>query len=74
VRPNVPYFVQVRLADWPIRLYTRFLEWDTFVDGGYAKELDGAALARAELAMADVRSVFPNQAALSHAWAHGADR
>lgn len=30
-KPGWPYYAEIRLCDWPIRLYSRFEEWGTFV-------------------------------------------
>lgn len=66
--PKLPYFAQVCLRDWPIRLYTRFDEWDTFVSEGYRTSLSGDALSRADVVMTDVRAMLPDQQTLQAAW------
>ncbi len=66
--PQLPYFAQVVLCDWPIRLYTRLEEWDIFVREGYRESLVGEALARADAVMAEVRILLSDQQALEAAW------
>ena len=62
---RLPYFAEVRLADWPFRLYSRWGQWADFVSGGYARGLEGVALAAAERVMDEVREVAPDDPALS---------
>jgi hypothetical protein len=66
--PERPYFARVVLRDWPIWLYTRFEAWDTFVMEGYRAGLVGAALARADAVMTEVRITLPDQRSLQEAW------
>jgi hypothetical protein len=66
--PAFPYYAEVRLSDWPIRLYSRLGEWDAFVAAGYRAYLEGAALSRADAVMGEVRALVPDQQALRDAW------
>lgn len=59
-----PCFVEVRLATWPIRIYSRWSEWGAHVAGGFRTRLDGAALSAANAVMAQVRPLVPSLAAL----------
>lgn len=61
---GLPYFAEVRLADWPFRLYSKWGEWAYFIGGGYKEDLEGAALAAADMVMAEVREAAPDGAAL----------
>ena len=30
-KPGWPYYVEVRLCDWPVRLYSRFEDWESYL-------------------------------------------
>jgi len=66
--PNVngghPYFAEVRLTDWPFRLYSKWEAWDEYAAKGYREGLENAALLAADDAMAEVRHVAPDTRAL----------
>ena len=66
--PSTPRFAQVRLRDWPLRLYTQFDDWDVFLADGYSARLGGQTLSRADAVMRDVRNLLPNQAELVATW------
>jgi hypothetical protein len=55
-----PYYVQVVLQDWPIRLYSYWNEWEAFVAGEYSKGWEGGALLAAHQRMAVVRTIAPD--------------
>ena len=59
-----PYYAEVRLADWPMRLYSKFDTWNEFADGGYREGLTGQALAAADKVMRQVSTVAPDTAAI----------
>lgn len=60
-----PVFAEVRLKDWPFRLYSGWREWDHYVLDGFGLGLEGAGLAAAETVMAEVRAVASSQTALA---------
>jgi hypothetical protein len=60
-----PYFAEVRLATWPFRLYSRWSEWDAYVDGGFREDLVGPALDAAEAVMVQVHKEVPSVEALT---------
>ena len=61
-----PYYVQVVLAHWPIRLkLDKWHEWNHFVTEGFKEHLVGKCLTDAEAIMAEVREVVGNQEALN---------
>jgi hypothetical protein len=62
---GLPYFAEVRLADWPFRLYSKWEAWPDFAGGGFREGLEGTALVAAESAMAGVREVAPDESRLS---------
>ena len=59
-----PYFVEVDLAEWPIRLYSRWERWADYAEHPYREGLTGEALKAADAAMAEVRQVAPDLDAL----------
>jgi hypothetical protein len=59
-----PYFAEVPLARWPLRLYAKWGEWEAFVDGGFRAELVGPAVDVADAVMAQVRAEVPSLEAL----------
>ena len=64
VEDNTPYFAEVRLPDWPFRLYSKWGDWPYFIGGGYREGLEGAALSAADKVMAEVREIAPDGPAL----------
>ncbi|RKG76890.1 hypothetical protein [Corallococcus terminator] len=54
-----PYFAEVLLIDWPMRLYSRWAQWDDYVAQGYGQRLSGEALMAAGQVMSEVRQVAP---------------
>jgi hypothetical protein len=59
-----PCFIEVRLASWPIRLYSRWSEWGVHVAGGFRTRLSGAALDAANAVMAQVQPLVPSLEAI----------
>ena len=59
-----PYYAEVRLADWPMRLYSKLDTWNEFADGGYREGLTGQALVAADKVMRQVSTVAPDPAAI----------
>jgi hypothetical protein len=62
---GLPYFAEVRLTDWPFRLYSKWEDWGAYVGGGYREGLEGAALVAADRVMTEVRQIAPDGSALS---------
>lgn len=62
---GLPYFAEVRLIDWPFRLYSKWEDWSDYIGGRYREALEGAALAAADRVMAEVREIAPDGSALS---------
>jgi hypothetical protein len=52
------------LASWPFRLYSKWSEWDAYVDRGFREDLVGPALDAADAVMAQVRTEVPSVEAL----------
>lgn len=67
---GLPYFAEVRLKDWPFRLYSKFEQWTDFVAGDFRDKLYGEALQVAELVMVQVRQIAPDTTALTHLLDH----
>jgi hypothetical protein len=63
--PGKPVYAEVRLADWPFRLYSPWGDWDAYALDGFSEGLAGAALAVAQRVMSEVRAIAPTQAALT---------
>ena len=61
---ELPYYAEVRLPDWPFRLYTHWDAWDAFLVGSYREGLAGQSLQVSEHVMEEVRQIAPNQQAL----------
>lgn len=59
-----PYYAEVRLSEWPLRLYSRWDEWSHYVAKGYRDGLLGQVLDAADEAMSQVRDVAPTVSAL----------
>ena len=59
-----PYFAEVRLAAWPLRLYSEWKDWSEYVDDGFRASLSGPALDAADAVMAQVRREVPSLEAL----------
>ncbi|MGE6760606.1 hypothetical protein ACQKGO_21485 [Corallococcus interemptor] len=57
--------MEVILADWPIRLYSRWERWTDYSAHTYREGLTSEALKAADAAMAEVRKVAPDLASLS---------
>jgi hypothetical protein len=55
-----PYYAEVRLADWPMRLYTKFDAWPEFVASGYREGLAGRSLLAADEVMRQVADLAPD--------------
>lgn len=64
LRNELPHYAEVRLSDWPFRLYSYWSDWDTFIGEGYREGLAGEALKATERIMAEVRQVAPDGRAL----------
>ena len=62
---DLPYYAEVRLPDWPFRLYTQWLDWEAFLAGGYREGLAGQALQVSEQVMGEVKQIVPNRQRLS---------
>ncbi len=62
---SAPYYVEIDLAEWPMRLYSKWGEWAENVNGGLCRGLVGPALHAAEQAVAQVRAIAPDAAALN---------
>lgn len=61
-----PRYAEIRLPEWPFRLYSDWHDWDEFVDGGFRRKLPlGPALDAAEAVMSQVRRTVPTLAALA---------
>ncbi|WP_199746882.1 hypothetical protein [Corallococcus sp. AB049A] len=52
--------VEVHLAEWPIRLYSRWERWTDYAEHSYREGLTGEALKAADTAMAAARQVAPD--------------
>lgn len=61
---DLPHYAEIRLRDWPFRLYTHWGDWDAFLAGDYRAGLAGEALQVAERVIAEVKQTAPNQQAL----------
>ena len=61
-----PLYVDIRFREWPVRLYSRWQDYDQFVAGGFREGLAGSALQLAEQTMRIVIQAAPDLAALSH--------
>ncbi|MFP2898831.1 hypothetical protein [Corallococcus sp. 4LFB] len=55
-----PYYAEVRLSDWPMRLYSRWEQWTDFAAHQYRHGLVGEALKAADQVMSRVREVAPD--------------
>jgi hypothetical protein len=62
---KLPHFVEVRLADWPLVMKSRWEEWPTYVLGAFRDGLDGEALTATEAVMREVRAVAGTTEALA---------
>jgi hypothetical protein len=60
-----PYYVEARRRDWPMRLYSRWEDWEDFLAGGYAANLQGQALQAASEVIQVLRDRLPDQMALA---------
>ncbi|MBN8226152.1 hypothetical protein JYK02_01365 [Corallococcus macrosporus] len=60
-----PYYAEVRLSDWPMRLYSRWEQWTDFAAHQYREGLEDEALKAADAAMAEVRKVAADLESLS---------
>jgi hypothetical protein len=55
--------VEVMVEDWPIKFIARISGWSEFISGGWhaeAEHLHSYALARAQVVLAQVKSVIPD--------------
>ncbi|NRD52826.1 hypothetical protein [Corallococcus exiguus] len=55
-----PYYVEVRIADWPMRLYSRWAQWPDYSAQQYRQGLIGEALEAADEVMSEVRKIAPD--------------
>jgi hypothetical protein len=62
--PGAPYYVEAVLADWPLRLYSRWHAWEGYIDGGFRQTLVGPALDAAEQVISELHLLAPTSAAL----------
>ncbi len=60
-----PYYVEARRRDWPIRLYSRWEDWEDFLAGGYVANRQGQALEAATEVIQVLRDRLPDQMALA---------
>lgn len=63
--PGEPIHAEVRLADWPFRLYASWRGWDAYLREDFEEGLCGAALDAATRVASEVRLVAPSQTALA---------
>lgn len=61
VRGSKPHYVEARLQDWPVRLYSHWERWESFLSEGYATGLEGMALEAAEGVVDHIRARLPGQ-------------
>lgn len=64
LRNELPHYAEVRIPDWPFRLYSYWSDWDNFIDEGYQEGLAGEALRVSKQIMAEVRQVAPDSRTL----------
>ena len=62
---QAPHYAEIDLVEWPMRLYSKWGEWAENIARGFCQGLSGPALQAAEHAVAEVRAIAPDQAALS---------
>jgi hypothetical protein len=55
-KPGWPYYAEIRLADWPLRLYSKFENWGTFVGN---KEWEKGFIPEINQAIEQLRLEFP---------------
>lgn len=60
-----PVFAEVRLAEWPFRLYSKWRQWDAALSGGFRQDLTGPALDAANQVISEVRLVAPTHELLT---------
>ena len=60
VADNPPVYVEVRLREWPLRLYSLWENWLNFVGDGYRTGLTGETLWAASKCMREVRRIAPD--------------
>ncbi len=63
-RAGEPFFAEVRLAEWPKALYTRWNDWPEYAAGAFRQGLVGALLHAADAVMAQVQPLVPDMASL----------
>ena len=61
---ELPYYAEVRLPDWPLRLYSHWQDWESFLAGDYREGLAGEAMQVSENIMAQVGQIVSNGQAL----------
>jgi len=61
---ELPRYAEVRLSNWPFRLYTRWPDWEAFLAGGYREGLAGEALRASEQIIREVKQVVPDRQVL----------
>lgn len=59
-KPGWPYYAEIRLADWPVRLYSKFEDWGTFVG---TKEWEKGFIPEINEAIEQLLPEFPQTAA-----------
>ncbi|HNY33002.1 MAG TPA: hypothetical protein PKO15_19145 [Fibrobacteria bacterium] len=59
-----PFYVEVDLLEWPVRLHTPWEHWETFLESDFEKGLDRGALEKARVAIKEVRKVVPTLSSL----------
>lgn len=62
---EAPYYAEIDLVEWPIRLYSRWNDWTESLSGGFVRELVGPALHAVERAIAEVRAIAPDARTLA---------
>ena len=61
---KTPYYAEVRLREWPMRLYSHYGKWTNFMREGFKKSLSGDALDASAKVIAEVCELVPNLEAL----------
>jgi hypothetical protein len=61
---SLPCFAEVRLREWPFRLYSRWAEWNEFVSGKFRDDLIGGGLEVAEQIMTKIIKLAPDLTSL----------
>ena len=61
---ELPHYAEVRLPDWPFRLYSYWTDWDAFLAGSYQEGLAGEAIGVSDKIMAEVKQIAPSSQSL----------